>query len=316
MTEENFNDLEDLIESHTDYNWSDIKGKLHEMSTKELIDIFTGLELYVNKTLALEIAHRKDAIFYLRKLIQDSAYWEGYYTEDHWAHIHILHLLALIKTREAFNLFLDLLRYRSNDLSDWLTEDVPYLLAAFGEDFKDSIMEFTEDETLDSLVRGMAVIGIALLARKYSACENQVKEHIIKLLNNSDDSEFTTHIAKPLTMFHDISVMPVISKAYDENKIDGFFGEKKDFEDIIMGKLEDDFEIYNRDPLEYFSRKSIGHLHKIHYGKSDDDENKLIKEYQERFQAKKEEPAEKKVGRNAPCPCGSGKKYKKCCMRN
>jgi preprotein translocase subunit SecA len=25
--------------------------------------------------------------------------------------------------------------------------------------------------------------------------------------------------------------------------------------------------------------------------------------------------SEKKVGRNAPCPCGSGKKYKKCCGR-
>ncbi len=24
---------------------------------------------------------------------------------------------------------------------------------------------------------------------------------------------------------------------------------------------------------------------------------------------------EKKVGRNAPCPCGSGKKYKRCCGR-
>ena len=24
---------------------------------------------------------------------------------------------------------------------------------------------------------------------------------------------------------------------------------------------------------------------------------------------------EKKVGRNEPCPCGSGKKYKKCCGR-
>jgi uncharacterized protein YecA (UPF0149 family) len=23
-----------------------------------------------------------------------------------------------------------------------------------------------------------------------------------------------------------------------------------------------------------------------------------------------------KVGRNTPCPCGSGKKYKKCCGRN
>jgi preprotein translocase subunit SecA len=24
---------------------------------------------------------------------------------------------------------------------------------------------------------------------------------------------------------------------------------------------------------------------------------------------------DKKVGRNDPCPCGSGKKYKKCCGR-
>ncbi|MBW2342338.1 MAG: SEC-C domain-containing protein [Deltaproteobacteria bacterium] len=26
--------------------------------------------------------------------------------------------------------------------------------------------------------------------------------------------------------------------------------------------------------------------------------------------------AGKKIGRNDPCPCGSGKKYKKCCGRN
>ena len=25
-------------------------------------------------------------------------------------------------------------------------------------------------------------------------------------------------------------------------------------------------------------------------------------------------PRPKKVGRNDPCPCGSGKKYKKCCL--
>lgn len=26
--------------------------------------------------------------------------------------------------------------------------------------------------------------------------------------------------------------------------------------------------------------------------------------------------AEHKIGRNDPCPCGSGKKYKKCCGKN
>jgi uncharacterized protein YecA (UPF0149 family) len=25
--------------------------------------------------------------------------------------------------------------------------------------------------------------------------------------------------------------------------------------------------------------------------------------------------SKEKVGRNAPCPCGSGKKYKKCCLK-
>ena len=30
---------------------------------------------------------------------------------------------------------------------------------------------------------------------------------------------------------------------------------------------------------------------------------------------KKDHPPKKKVGRNELCPCGSGKKYKKCCGR-
>ena len=32
--------------------------------------------------------------------------------------------------------------------------------------------------------------------------------------------------------------------------------------------------------------------------------------------ARKPVSAQKKVGRNDPCPCGSGKKYKKCCGMN
>jgi hypothetical protein len=35
------------------------------------------------------------------------------------------------------------------------------------------------------------------------------------------------------------------------------------------------------------------------------------------FVAKKPEPAHStKISRNSPCPCGSGKKYKKCCGKN
>ena len=36
------------------------------------------------------------------------------------------------------------------------------------------------------------------------------------------------------------------------------------------------------------------------------------------FQEKVQQPAKKgdKIGRNDPCPCGSGKKYKNCCGKN
>ena len=49
-------------------------------------------------------------------------------------------------------------------------------------------------------------------------------------------------------------------------------------------------------------------------GITDEDLENIIKD----IQAKKPEQIEEetpKVGRNDPCPCGSGKKYKKCCLR-
>ncbi len=44
---------------------------------------------------------------------------------------------------------------------------------------------------------------------------------------------------------------------------------------------------------------------------SEDELKALYKEQKESTTVRKE----KKVGRNDPCPCGSGKKYKKCCGR-
>jgi len=48
-------------------------------------------------------------------------------------------------------------------------------------------------------------------------------------------------------------------------------------------------------------------------GLFDDEKRKQIrKDYNKSKQVIKP----KKIGRNEPCPCGSGKKYKKCCGKN
>ena len=41
---------------------------------------------------------------------------------------------------------------------------------------------------------------------------------------------------------------------------------------------------------------------------------RLISRQDEQHESEEEEPLPKRIGRNDPCPCGSGKKFKKCCL--
>ena len=64
-------DFADMIRQQTEFEWEDIKDDLPRYPAAVLIDIMINLGIYVNKQLAQEIAKRDDAVFYLKKLIQD-----------------------------------------------------------------------------------------------------------------------------------------------------------------------------------------------------------------------------------------------------
>ena len=55
-------------------------------------------------------------------------------------------------------------------------------------------------------------------------------------------------------------------------------------------------------------------LYELPQWKEIDSEEELKKVYKEQKESTRIRK-EKKIGRNDPCPCGSGKKYKKCCGR-
>lgn len=58
-------------------------------------------------------------------------------------------------------------------------------------------------------------------------------------------------------------------------------------------------------------RPEVFDLFKIRAGEMKDAAREVIKKFSS--EVKREERSNAKVGRNDPCPCGSGKKYKKCC---
>ena len=94
--------------------------------------------------------------------------------------------------------------------------------------------------------------------------------------------------------------MPEIHRAFEEGKIDDTLITEDDIESIFNGEYSE-FERHTQDPLDHFSRKEIEYLHSLHYAKKGPEKRRT-------------EPKKEKIGRNDPCPCGSGKKYKKCCM--
>lgn len=72
-----------------------------------------------------------------------------------------------------------------------------------------------------------------------------------------------------------------------------------------------DFEVLYKKMVEY----KADHLYNLPQWKSIFNEEQL-KELYKNQKTSKTYRNEKKIGRNDPCPCGSGKKYKKCCGAN
>jgi hypothetical protein len=69
-----------------------------------------------------------------------------------------------------------------------------------------------------------------------------------------------------------------------------------------MGFLEDDDDYY---PIEEDESREL----------NPDDYEHAISDESDYFAPQDPVKKDKKVGRNNPCPCGSGKKYKKCCLK-
>ncbi len=288
-------DLDDLIERERDINWQRVKPKIPLMPTEELVELMMDLGLYVNKTLALEIAQREDAVFWLKKVVQHGGNWYQGTRGDAWPPLHTIHILPLIKTEEALELLLDVARYKNWELREWLTEDVPSILVAFGESITKRLKEFAQDETLEAFARGTAASALVVFARKNPELENEVKNLLIELLNTTHDPTFAALVSMDLLSIGDSSVIPVIKKALKEDRIKSLF--IRDIHDKLETSMfYDEPDRHTKDPLNHFSRKNIEGLHSINYPEQE------------------EPPRQEKVGRNDPCPCGSGKKYKKCCL--
>ncbi|MFZ3168278.1 MAG: DUF1186 domain-containing protein [Candidatus Methanoperedens sp.] len=270
-----------------------------ETDTESLINEMISLNLDVPPDLAQEIASKEDAIIYLKRILQDDKYWYQGGPGDAWAPIHAIHILPLIKTKEALELLLDIMMAEKDALGDWITESMPTLLAAFGEDAAERLKEYILDETLDLYIRSSVATALNVIAHQYPARKEDIKAFLSKLLEDTTDPTFAAFLVDELLSFKDQNLLPQVQKAFEDERIDTEVISQDDVDWVFnLPEEEQSYFKFMTSPLEHFSRENISYLKKISYPEKKTPDKKK----------------EKKIGRNAPCPCGSGKKYKKCCL--
>jgi hypothetical protein len=275
-------------------------SRYKEMKTEHLIQEMVSLCLEVPPELAQEIGSRDNAISFLSDILHGDEYWDHGGPGDGWAPYHVIHILTLLKTKEALELLLETTRNKLDLLDGWITESIPTLLAAFGESAIERLEEWVLDEKLDLYFRGSIATALNVIAHQHSDKTEEIKTFLSKLLEDTNDPTFAAFLIDELLSFKDPKFLPQVRKALEDERIDTDVINEHIVEWLFnLPEKEKSYFKFMESPLEHFSRENISYLRKISY-------------------PEKETPAKKtkvKVGRNDPCPCGSGKKYKKCCMK-
>jgi len=143
-----------------------------KFSTDELIELLAACEDEVPRSLAQAIVSRgAEALPWLCRLVSEDRWWrEG----EGMLAVHAMHLLGGIGDPSAVSALLAPLR--RNEDSDFITEDMPGVLARLGPEAIPELREFVEDRSQDSVMRAVAYTGLVGMAELRPALAEQVKQ--------------------------------------------------------------------------------------------------------------------------------------------
>jgi len=199
-----------------------------------------------------------------------------------WAPIHALILFGVLKSNKAVKPILKMFEQMDdldNDMWQWL----PRVVGAYGEEFIGSMKKFLYDKSKDEISRSVAGESLVQIVQNYpkqrEKCVNILTDFLKQA--NKTTPALNDLVVNYLVDLNAIEKIDIIKRAFEREIFDvqGFARDFRDFEDVEVA-----FGIKEKRTKPYpWVKQFIKHV---------------------------------KIGRNDLCPCGSGKKFKKCCLGN
>jgi len=279
---------------------------------------------------------RESTIEDLNKVLKDSINRFSYFSNkslgadftpnDSFFLLHALFLLGELKATESLENVFQILSqdYDFVDfyIGDFLTEHLDLVLYKIGNKKLDRFKEFVLKPGIDPYIKGVASQMAALIAfhqperrEEIIAWYREIFEFFLANTEEEDvfDSNLIGLMVADLIDIRAEELLSEIEELFDKNMVDvGVCGDMIDVEEEIVKSIKKE------------SIPEINGIFKI-YSILKDEEGNMASDLDSDFEeyikpsshinigAPKAKEA-KKIGRNDPCPCGSGLKYKNCCM--
>jgi len=243
------------------------------------------------------------------------------------AHLYAMFLLAQFRETRAYPL---VVRFASvpGDLldslcGDFITEDLGQVLASVCGGELAGIQSLIENEDIDQWVRGAAVDSLVTLVAVGQKSRDEILSYFATLFRGKLVRQWSNvwdSLVCCSTDLYPEGLLDDIERAYDEGLVDPGFVDIDDIKaDIELGKERLLARLADNPNRRLVSDTAAEMEWWACFQEDGEDYDTSEPEVPEDYMLNPAAPypqivrATPKVGRNDPCPCGSGKKYKKCC---
>jgi hypothetical protein len=235
-------------------------------------------------------------------------------------HFRGLHIMGGARSSEAFPALMRLLRRPIDEidylLGDAVTESLAKIAAGMFDGDAEALFDIIGDVSVDEFIR-QALIGAATFLTWDGRIATERMRRFVETfyaprsVPDWDASWVAWLEAIALLGWRDLA--PLVDQAWDEGRIPEDMMDRANFESDLAEaeRAPGDIERFRTANLGYIEDvlESLQWTDRGNEGLPDEDGFDPAYDIQQPYRNPLRD-----IGRNDPCPCGSGKKYKKCCL--
>ncbi len=239
------------------------------------------------------LENREKSWIHLAEIATNQKYCEDSNKYSVWAPICAIHLLAVIGDYKCHLAINSALLVHADDPSDWITDEMPHVVSYMNNSGIHMITLMLQDSTVDQYVRSGMVHALVMIATQDEKSKKEIIQNIIDIAQKESDIDLRTMIVDTLLDLRDPSLYNYLKNSLETGFVTDEFFDIPWLDAMYSNSEHGKQDLKPRDPLDIFSDSPENF-----YRKTNNHPNFA-----------------QDIGRNEKCPCGSGKKYKKCCMK-